>query len=124
MNRIALITAATSGALLLTSSVWASPAFLTDIPNGMTNSCMTCHTSTSPAAWNSFGEDVRTNLVGDLPDWAAVCDLDSDGDGATNGEELGDADCAWVKGDGDPAGEVFHPGDADIAPELEPEPEP
>jgi hypothetical protein len=124
MNRIALITAVTLGAILLTSSAWATPAFLSDIPNATTNSCMTCHTSTSPAAWNSFGDDVKANLAGELPDWAAICDLDSDEDGATNGAELGDVDCVWVKGDGNPAGDVFHPGDAESAPEADPEPEP
>ncbi|XP_056001096.1 tyramine beta-hydroxylase-like isoform X2 [Ostrea edulis] len=31
--------------------------------------------------------------------WAGiVCDSDSDGDGVTNGAELGDPDCEWVKG--------------------------
>ncbi|MGB0590436.1 MAG: hypothetical protein ACPGU1_12240, partial [Myxococcota bacterium] len=123
MNRIALTTATTFGALLLTTSAWASPAFLSEIPNGMTNSCMTCHTSTSPAAWNSFGDDVKATLVSGLPDWAAVCDLDSDGDGATNGQELGDIDCAWVKGGANPTGDVYHPGDEAIAPEPEPEPD-
>jgi hypothetical protein len=119
MNRITMITAVTSGALLLTSAAWASPTFLLDVPNALTNSCNTCHTTTNPAAWNSFGDDVKANLVEEVPDWASVCDIDSDGDGATNGQELGDPDCVWVKGDANPAGDVFHPGDAAVAPELE-----
>ena len=42
--------------------------------------------------------------------WAGLCPLDSDGDGATNGEELGDPDCNWVRGQADPAGNVTNPG--------------
>merc|ERR1719277_342470 len=29
----------------------------------------------------------------------ALCEADSDGDGQTNGYELGDPDCAWKEGD-------------------------
>ena len=29
---------------------------------------------------------------------AALCRKDSDGDGLTNGQELGDPDCVWTKG--------------------------
>ena len=65
----------------------AKPTYLSAIPNGQINSCNTCHTSTSPVAWNSFGEDVAENLTDDTPDWGALCGLDSDGDGASNGLE-------------------------------------
>jgi dopamine beta-monooxygenase len=31
--------------------------------------------------------------------WTAeLCRMDSDGDGFTNGQELGDPDCTWTKG--------------------------
>ena len=36
--------------------------------------------------------------------------LDADGDGATNGEELGDPDGTWQQGDANPEGENFFPG--------------
>ena len=39
-----------------------------------------------------------------------LCQTDSDGDGMTNGEELGDPECLWVEGDADPSGDVTHPG--------------
>lgn len=31
--------------------------------------------------------------------WKNVCNLDSDGDGLTNGQELGDPNCIWAEGD-------------------------
>ena len=42
--------------------------------------------------------------------WANVCRLDSDGDGRTNGEELGDPTCTWVEGMENPDGFISHPG--------------
>lgn len=109
-------------ALLFASSAMAKPTFLVHVPNGSINSCNTCHGSAvTPVTWNAFGEDLQETLVADLPDWAAVCDLDSDGDGASNGLELGDPDCTWVFGDSDPAGDVFHPGDDTSTPETAPE---
>jgi hypothetical protein len=46
-----------------------------------------------------------------LQDWAAVCSLDSDGDGLTNGQELGDPTCTWKVGDPSPNGtNLSHPG--------------
>ncbi|KAA0183512.1 Atp-binding cassette superfamily [Fasciolopsis buskii] len=41
---------------------------------------------------NSFGEDFNR-----LKNWSDLCNLDSDGDGLTNGEELGDPKCVWQK---------------------------
>lgn len=44
--------------------------------------------------------------------WLSICQLDSDGDGRTNGEELGDPDCVWSKnGETNVTnGELSHPG--------------
>ena len=41
----------------------------------------------------------------------ALCNMDSDGDGQTNGEELGDPHCVWTVGD-IPARtvDITHPG--------------
>ena len=33
-----------------------------------------------------------------LQNWTRVCRLDSDGDGKTNGQELGDPNCTWKPG--------------------------
>ncbi len=49
----------------------------------------------------------------DNPQWtASVCTTDSDGDGHTNGDELGDPCCVWAAGGGPPARttDVSHPG--------------
>ena len=47
---------------------------------------------------NPFGEDYRSNGYA----WTKeLCELDSDGDGFTNGEELGDPCCVWTKQEND-----------------------
>jgi hypothetical protein len=102
------------------------------VPNGQQIGCALCHLSpTGRGPRNEFGEAV--NLVvgfGSRADFwdAALAELDSDGDGFTNGEEVGDPD-----GDGvpTPGSIVTHPGDAERKPEppaasvepVEPNPE-
>ncbi|KAH3862002.1 temptin-like [Dreissena polymorpha] len=61
---------------------------------------------------NAFGKDVHEVLEDSQLEWAKVCSQDSDGDGLTNGQELGDPSCMWKVSDGlqglaDPTG---HPG--------------
>ena len=81
------------------------------IPNGDVFSCALCHTAGGGSPRNDFGLDVEavTDPGGDV-DWSLVFDLDSDGDGLTNGEEMGDPD-----GDGtaEPNAEVSDPSDPD-----------
>ena len=62
----------------------------------------------------AFGNDVRSTLSGGLPDWSALYALDSDGDGQSNGEELGDPCGDWTFGD-TPARQtdISAPGDSD-----------
>ncbi|XP_053380250.1 uncharacterized protein LOC123524569 [Mercenaria mercenaria] len=58
---------------------------------------------------NSFGHDFQRYGK----HWSRdFCMLDSDGDGRTNGEELGDPDCEWVAGSGTNASgiNITHPG--------------
>ena len=44
---------------------------------------------------------------------AALCRMDSDGDGLTNGQELGDPDCVWTKGQAPQRiTDITHPGKA------------
>ena len=45
-----------------------------------------------------------------LRNWSAICNLDSDGDGKTNGEELGDPNCVWTKGETPNGPATSHPG--------------
>lgn len=76
------------------------------LPNGDVNTCANCHVSPAGGgARTAFGEDVRANVsIGGMEFfWADVCNLDSDGDGQTNGEELGDPCCIWDNTGTDPS---------------------
>lgn len=67
------------------------------IPNGDVHSCGACHGS--GYSLNSFGFDFQ--VEGDR--WSyALSQMDSDGGGADNGEELLDPDGEWSQGDPDP----------------------
>lgn len=116
------------GVLLLTAfaavSAWSGAAQarnfrVSDIPNGSKFTCLTCHGELEAKTFTTFGTNARQNLEDSGPiqeahvEWAGLCPLDSDGDGATNGQELGDPNCMWVKGQGNPAGSISNPGQAD-----------
>ncbi|CAD7964163.1 unnamed protein product [Amoebophrya sp. A25] len=63
---------------------------------------------------NAFG----TAFMGAGWQWTqALCQADSDGDGFTNGQELGDPNCTWQEGDPQPScgGCPSHPGDSEDA---------
>ncbi len=87
------------------------------LPNGQVFNCATCHVRTSGGGpRNAFGEAVRSlvNPGSRTPFWGPVlARLDSDGDGFTNGQELGDPE-----GDGTPTpgAEVTHPGNPSSKP--------
>jgi hypothetical protein len=108
---------------LVVSEAEARPARSGQVPNGTTLGCATCHVSAGGGGpRNSFGTQVEGDFLSQAgfagvvqwgPELAA---LDADGDGATNGEELGDPDGSWVQGDANPAGEVFRPWDAESTP--------
>lgn len=100
----------------------ARRAYLSGVPNtDMVGSCGTCHVAPGGSGpRNAFGLDVQANLDGG-PDWGAVYDIDSDGDGFTNGEELCDADGSWAM-DGmlDADCTPTKPGDSASKPESQP----
>ena len=81
------------------------------VPNGSAASCNTCHTSGGGSPLNPFGIEIATNFLtsagapGDVIWGPELAALDSDGDGASNGVELGDPDGTWVAGDPDPVGD-------------------
>ena len=81
------------------------------LPNGSTYSCDTCHEVGNTGYVNPFGVGVLSALAqgGDVK-WAELYDKDADGDGYTNGFELGDPDGTWRIGDPAPGGKVSHPG--------------
>jgi len=104
-----------------TTLAHAKPPFPAMIPNGTTNMCITCHDGLpKDKEFNPFGADVEDALAG-VPNWADICDLDSDNDGFTNGEELLDPNCMWITGDPNPGAveDVTLPGDENDFPEEE-----
>jgi hypothetical protein len=80
------------------------------IPNGTAFSCANCHSASPPrfSNLNAFG---NAFLNAGLAWTTALAALDSDQDGSSNGQELGDPAGTWKEGDADPAGPVFNPGD-------------
>jgi hypothetical protein len=95
----------------IAGDAWAYSSFVAKIPNGSTNSCATCHEgSPSAGVFNPFGtafKDAGTNWT------PALAEADSDGDGETNGTELGDPCGEWTVG-AQPARttDISSPGDA------------
>ncbi len=84
------------GAVVALGALWSAEvsafgSFPSQIPNGTTYQCSTCHLNPNGGgARNPFGMAFRANNY--LWD-ATLCNADSDGDGASNGVELGDANC-------------------------------
>ena len=100
------------------AAMWASSSvahafgnYRNRVPNGNVASCQTCHVkSDGGKPWNAFGEQIRK--VGAPPVWADLVDLDADGDGQTNGQELGDPCGDWVMGATPPrTADISRPGD-------------
>ena len=102
--------------IILSNDAIARSWRVSQIPNGNVNGCKTCHNA-SYSSLNSFGLEVRL-LLGrgsTATFWTSILAAkDSDGDGASNGQELGDND-----GDGVaaiPSSEVTNPGDSKSKP--------
>ena len=114
MCRFHLSLAVIVGSLAL---VKCYPTFQNRIPNGaqIPNPCSPGEAWAAvghkvPGAgrgFNSFGEAFEANGK----QWdIAICKADSDGDGATNGEEVGDPDCIWSGSGPAPSEATGHPG--------------
>ena len=94
----------------------ARPWRVEQIPNGNKFGCLNCHNSSYGGSRNSFGLSVES-VVGRgsrASFWNSVLAAkDSDGDGSSNGEELGDPD-----GDGKSTGEaeITNPGNPESKP--------
>lgn len=88
------------------------------IPNGNVYGCQTCHISAGGGGpRNAFGNDVYAVVLGpsSTPFWSKVYNKDSDGDGFTNGQELGDPNGT---GNPTPGAQVTRPGDASSHPTV------
>lgn len=101
----------------------ARPDFVSLVPNADVHSCQTCHQGLPPA-FNPFGQavfDTALEVSGGSSTvrWSeALANLDSDGDGVSNGVELGDPTGAWRSGLPAPGNraDVSEPGNADSVP--------
>jgi len=108
--------------ILPSADASARPFRVSDIPNGSKYGCLNCHGDTKASYNTDFGSDARLFLTGagtpqeQHVDWTPLCPLDSDRDGWTNGEELGDPDCTWKVGDPSPMGFLYNPGNPESAP--------
>ena len=100
---------------------------VSQIPNGAAFSCNACHMAGGGTPRNAFGLELETNFLtaagaaGDVIWGPELAALDSDGDGVSNGAELGDPDGTWVVGDANSEGEAFHPGDPESTPPPAPQ---
>lgn len=93
---------------------------LDKVPN-VPAGCNTCHTTGGGTPRNSFGLALEALVTpnGREVFWGPeLAALDSDGDGFTNGQELGDPAGTWQEGNERPgnADETTHPGDPDSHP--------
>ena len=108
--------------VLVESTAEARPFRVGDIPNGAKFGCLNCHGDNKASYNTDFGGDARIYLIpggvvsSQHIDWTPLCPLDSDRDGWTNGQELGDPDCVWKTGDADPKGLITNPGVYESAP--------
>lgn len=82
--------------LAFSTGAFAHNSYVADVPNGTVASCTTCHApdgNYSISTLNDFGQDFRTEMNnGKLAPavWPYIAETDSDGDGQSNGQELGD----------------------------------
>ena len=105
---------------LLTNIAWqcfAYPSFTSYLPNGDS----VPHPCIPGSTWNGVGHELvqgqgplnpfGRNFKDAFYQWSTeLCQMDSDGDGKTNGEELGDPNCEWARGQQPAMSAVSHPG--------------
>lgn len=127
LKSIGMLAAASAFCVVMApSQADARPGYVNNIPNGEAmgiaiggSNCALCHNSSSGGGGRgdatAFGVDIRDNSPGG-PVWASIYMLDSDGDGASNGEELCDPMGAFMSGDTPPVCEFTDPSDPNDKP--------
>ena len=114
LQKTGLLVATCATFLMTTNDASARPAYASNVPSTTATVCSTCHIDGQPKQMrNAFGADLQTTLNGGS--WADIYDKDSDGDGYTNGQELGDPDGMWKMGDANTTF-VSEPGQASSSP--------
>lgn len=98
MLRPALLGALGLSLSLSPLAAFASAGYQSDIPNGLAVGCVACHLANNDPGLNLFGQAVSATKRSGLPHWPSLFELDSDADGQTNGQELGDPCGTWRKG--------------------------
>lgn len=95
---------ASIGLATVAADASARPFRVDELPNGSKHTCFNCHDDDQGKTFNDFGSAARGALdkTGQIQDahvhWDLLCPYDTDDDGWTNGEELGDPDCVWTVG--------------------------
>src|SRR5690242_8483330 len=106
MKLKSIVTMCGLAALLTAQNVFGLSSYISRVPNASVNSCNTCHLPSGPPDLNPFGNA----FAGNGHVWnATLATKDSDGDGFTNGQELGDPNGTGTATAG---AQVTNPGDA------------
>ncbi|OWZ21823.1 Cleavage induced protein [Phytophthora megakarya] len=101
-----------SACVMLSSRVQAMPIYVPRVPNGANVPGVT-----ALGHEDNTGDDTTRNVFGIAFEEAGMewtkelCEADSDEDGQTNGQELGDPCCVWKEGGTPQWKRVSHPGD-------------
>ncbi|MBK8253983.1 MAG: hypothetical protein IPK82_15135 [Polyangiaceae bacterium] len=114
MRTAATLTLAFLLGTTVTLTAQAKSEYVARFPNGNVNTCENCHPGGNTTALNLFGQDSSNQVGKPAADWwPALENLDSDGDGQTNGQELGDPCGDWLIGMDPPrTTAISNPGDS------------
>lgn len=121
-ERLALFVFA-MGATVPPSRAYAFGSFAAGLPcaDSLAERCVTCHVDrdggsscASPPCLNDFGRALRADGWGPM-----LASLDADGDGFTNGDELGDPEGTWAPGQPIDCRCATFPADASASPAID-----
>lgn len=85
-------------------------------PHGDTIRCDACHTQPNRGITDFGFDSFAATMDNGIIDWSELAAMDSDKDGYSNGLELGDPNGTWRRGDAQPGGDFWNPGDKDDNP--------